>query len=428
VISLGRLALVHTRSWAADSSSSRLRLKSELDETQSEIALLREEIRIKDARMRLVDPHRRPRYPPTERLSILELRAARAWSAAQTARTFMLEPATIAEWMGRVDEGGDSALVRTAEPVNRFPDFVRHMVRRLKTLSPSMGKKRLAQTLARAGIHLAVTTVGRILKEKQRTYRPTPAEEPPAKRQVLHTPVVAKYPNHVWQVDLTVVPTTAGFWTAWLPFSLPQVWPFAWILAFVVDQYTRRILSFTVFRKEPTSRQIREFLGRVTATVGASPKYILSDKGSQFTCGAFKDWCRRRGIRPRYASTSDEGPRATAVIERYFKSLKDEWLSRTAVPFRADTMRQHVAAYVEWFHEYRPHQGLGGRTPDEVLGGGKPANERARIEPRARWPAESPCAGPWAKPSTKRFCSLTLAVRFHRGHRQLPVVEVKRVA
>jgi hypothetical protein len=197
VISLARLALVHTRSWAADSPSTHLRLKSERDETRNEIALLGEEIRIKDARRTLVDPHRRPRYPPTERLSILELCPARAWLAAQTARTFMLEPATIAEWMGRVDEGGDSALVKTAEPVNRFPDFVRHMVRRLKTLSPSMGKKRLAQTLARAGIHLALSTVGRILKEKQRTDRPTPAAEPAAKRQILHTPVVSKYPNHV---------------------------------------------------------------------------------------------------------------------------------------------------------------------------------------------------------------------------------------
>jgi hypothetical protein len=62
---------------------------------------------------------------------------------------------------------------------------------------------------------------------------------------------VAKYPNHVGQIDLTVVPTRAGFWTAWFPFSLPQIWPFAWILAFVVDQYTRRVLGFTLFTKEP---------------------------------------------------------------------------------------------------------------------------------------------------------------------------------
>ena len=51
------------------------------------------------------------------------------------------------------------------EPVNKFPDFVRYAVQRLKTLCPGMGKVKIAQTLCRAGLHLGATTVGRILKE-----------------------------------------------------------------------------------------------------------------------------------------------------------------------------------------------------------------------------------------------------------------------
>ena len=56
------------------------------------------------ARMRKIPPRNRPYYPPTERLAILELRAVRAWSLAQTARRFLVEPGTIASWMKRVDE------------------------------------------------------------------------------------------------------------------------------------------------------------------------------------------------------------------------------------------------------------------------------------------------------------------------------------
>jgi len=33
--------------------------------------------------MAKVDPRRRPYYPPTERMAILELKAARGWSLAQ---------------------------------------------------------------------------------------------------------------------------------------------------------------------------------------------------------------------------------------------------------------------------------------------------------------------------------------------------------
>jgi hypothetical protein len=40
----------------------------------------------------------------------------------------------------------------TVEPVNRYPDFVRNLVRQLKTLFPAMGAVRIADTLARAGL------------------------------------------------------------------------------------------------------------------------------------------------------------------------------------------------------------------------------------------------------------------------------------
>ena len=35
--------------------------------------------------------------------------------------------------------------------------------------------------------------------------------------------VTANRPNHVWHVDLTVVPTNAGFWVPWLPFALTSM-------------------------------------------------------------------------------------------------------------------------------------------------------------------------------------------------------------
>ena len=59
-----------------------------------------------------------------------------------------------------------TALVQLPVPVNKFPDFVRYLVQRMKTLCPMLGKVKIAQVLARAGLHLGQTTVGRILKEK----------------------------------------------------------------------------------------------------------------------------------------------------------------------------------------------------------------------------------------------------------------------
>ena len=62
---------------------------------------------------------------------------------------------TIASWLRRIDEEGERSLVQIAEPLNKFPDFVGHLVRWLKTMCPTMEKVRIAQVLARVACSLA---------------------------------------------------------------------------------------------------------------------------------------------------------------------------------------------------------------------------------------------------------------------------------
>jgi hypothetical protein len=72
-------------------------------------------------------------------MAILELRAARRWNQIQTAKAMLVTPETVAAWNRRIDEQGTHALVQLPEPVNRFPDFVRIIVRCLKALCRSRG-------------------------------------------------------------------------------------------------------------------------------------------------------------------------------------------------------------------------------------------------------------------------------------------------
>ena len=324
----------------------------------------------------------------------------------------MLQQATLSTWVRRANEGGAGSLLEAPEPVNRLPEFVRHVVRKLKALCPAIGKKRIAETLARAGLALGVSTVGRILRERDRN-RPAPdpitackcGEEVPSAPK---KPVEARKPNDVWEIDLTLVPTAAGFWTTWFPFSILQVWPFAWWVACVVDRYSRQVQGFEAFGKEPDSRAMQALVSRTRAETGATPRYVVTDKGRQFDCRGFRAWCRHQGVRPRYAASGSL--RATAVIERFNRSLKDEWIRRIHVPLRRDAMRREIACYLRWFHAHRPHQGLGGRTPVEVYDNRKPVATESPILDR------------------NRSCPLELRVRFHEGRRQLPIVELKQVA
>jgi putative transposase len=418
-ISLAHFSLTFTRSHAANSWNGRIRLKQENDRLRQELGLLREEMRIKDARMLRIPAQRRPHYPPIERLSTLELRAARGWSRSQTARHLLVTTATVCSWMGRLDEEGPRAIVQTRQPVNKFPDFVTYIVRRLKVLCPSMGKAKIAQVLCRAGLHLGSTTVQRMLHLEPRP-RPTPVSSP------FHRVVTAKRPNHVWHSDLTTVPTSLGLWTSWFPFALPQRWPFCWWVAVAVDHYSRRVMRFAIFETMPSSREVGTFLSRAARAAGIAPKHLISDHGTQFTDDGFRQWCARRGIRQCFGAVGKYG--SIAVVERFIRTLKFECTRRLLIPYQHTALRRKLALYVGWHNGHRPHDTLDGATPDEVYHGMRPANRKPRIEPRRSWPRGSPCAGPQGAVRGHPGTPLELNVKYLASRKHLPIVELKRAA
>ena len=102
ILALSHYAFTAMVARAANERSRRTRLRAEIDRLNHELALLREELRIKNARMERVPPHQRPHYTPVERMAILELRAARSWSAWQTAERLLITPTTVGAWMARI--------------------------------------------------------------------------------------------------------------------------------------------------------------------------------------------------------------------------------------------------------------------------------------------------------------------------------------
>jgi transposase InsO family protein len=360
-IALAHYAITYARGWAVNSPLQRVRLAGQLEQAQNEIVLLREELHIKDARIMRIPAQERPHYAPAERMAILELKAARNLSTAQT-RMFLIREATIASRMKRLNEDGPDALVRLPRIVNKFPDFVRYLVCRLKMLCPTMGKVRIAQVLARAGLHLGKTTIERYIKEKHT--EPEEGAVDTVTDDEAQCVVAARYPNHVWHVDLTTVPVAVGFWVPWRPQALQQCWPFCWWLAIVIHHYSRRVMGFAVFRKQPTSVDIRAFLGRLMARSRTRPKYIICDEGTQFWNPGFKQWCKRKNITPRFGAAGQHG--SIAMIERFIRSMKYEYVWHILVPMHITRMRQEIVCYVDWYNQHRPHQGLSGATPLEI--------------------------------------------------------------
>ncbi len=360
-------------------------------------ALLTEVARIKDARMARIPPAQRPHYAPKERMSILAVRAQAHWNAAATARVFQVSAATIANWTKRVDEGGQQALLDLSHPVNKLPDYYALVVQQLASQVPSFGKVRKAQLLARAGLVLAASTVERLQERKLPPEPPSPPESnapesnaPPAEAAEASGPeaatpprrhgVRARHAHHVWNVDMTLVPIVGGFWTAWLPFSVPQCWPFCWWVCAVMDQHSRVVLAKGVFKAQPSAEEVCRVLSRAVEHAATPPKHIISDQGAQFQ-NKYRAWCKCVGAKPRFGAVGKSG--SIAFIERFWLSMKNESFRIIHVPFSVQAMCAELDAYITWYNEHRPHQALDGATPIEKLRGYASAPSRLDLEARA---------------------------------------------
>jgi hypothetical protein len=184
-------------------------------------------------------------------------------------------------------------------------------------------------------------------------------------------------------------------------------------------------VGFEVFHSAPTAEQLCATLDKAIADAGRAPKYIISDQGPQFR-DVYTQWCHDNRVQPKFGAIGKHG--SIAVVERLIRSLKDEALRRVLLPFHLVRMREEVGRYLIWYNEHRPHQSRGGRTPNEVYHRLAPRNLEPRIEPRARYPAESECAAPKVPVRGSPGTSVRLVVSHVDGAKHLPVVQLKTAA
>ncbi len=103
-------AMQLARARVASVGSSVLRMMAERDHAYSETELLRRELEIFRGQREAMRSHKRPDYPPAQRLAILQVMRLRSWNTVVTARRFVLHPNTVRAWVqvadGRREPGG----------------------------------------------------------------------------------------------------------------------------------------------------------------------------------------------------------------------------------------------------------------------------------------------------------------------------------
>jgi transposase InsO family protein len=218
----------------------------------------------------------------------------------------------------------------------------------MKAFMPSGSTRNLADTFnqrfAARGMTISKTTVAdwlradryRILQLrrniKQRKPRPTPK-------------------NAVWGLDLTGKADTHGTIHTMLG---------------CIDHGTRKCLALDVL----DNKNAWTLLGHLFLAFGrfGKPRILRTDNEACFTSHVFTTALRLVGIR--HQRTSPGCPWMNGRIERFFGTLKEKL--NTLRPVSAQALQRLLIEFCFWYDAVRPHQHLGGATPQEAWDGVNP--------------------------------------------------------
>lgn len=129
-----------------------------------------------------------------------------------------------------------------------------------------------------------------------------------------------------------------------------------------MDLYSRRIIGWHVGSRMTSSLICHALMKAYNLRNPPHGLVMHTDRGSQYTGNNFQSMLKSYGLR---SSMGDVGACwDNAVMERFWGSLKHEWLLLVPQPTRANiNMKQDVATYIRHYNLDRNHAANGGLSP-----------------------------------------------------------------
>jgi putative transposase len=231
-----------------------------------------------------------------------------------------------------------------------------HLYRRARELfhasRGSLGSRELTKQLRKEGITISRERTRRLMKKLNLFVTQRVAYKVTTKRkhgdQVANNLLNQNFDpvatNEVWSGDITYLKTAEG----WM------------YLAIVMDLFSRRIVGWHIDKHMTTDVICKAMIKAVNLRQPSKGLVFHSDRGSQYTSKRFRNLLNGYGIR---SSMGDVGACwDNAVVERFFGSLKHDWIFKVAQPTR-DHMKSDVAAYVKYYNLDRLHTANGDMSP-----------------------------------------------------------------
>jgi putative transposase len=127
-----------------------------------------------------------------------------------------------------------------------------------------------------------------------------------------------------------------------------------------MDLYSRRIIGWHIDKRMTVGLVSKAMMKAYNLRQPEGGLIFHSDRGSQYTSRRYRQLLASYGIT---ASMGDVGACwDNAVVERFFGSLKHDWILKVHQP-TTEHMKKDVEAYIKYYNLERLHSSNGDKSP-----------------------------------------------------------------
>jgi putative transposase len=207
------------------------------------------------------------------------------------------------------------------------------LIREMATNNRLWGAERIRGELLKLGLRVCKRTIQKYMR-KVRTHQP---------RGQKWSTFLQTHAKDIWACDFLQV--TDLFFRPLFAF-------------FLIELQSRKVIHVGVTRS-PTDAWVAQQLREATP-YGQEPTYLICDNDSKFG-SSFLRLATTSGIK--LLKTPYHAPRANAICERFLRSVRQECLDHLLILHERQFQRV-LYAYVMYFNQARPHQGIQQQIPD----------------------------------------------------------------
>ena len=315
--------------WIKPSSASLL-LGTLIDLARGKSELIAENALLRQQLIILRRQIKRPVYRKTDRfLLVLLARMTRAWTQA----LFLIQPETLLRWHRELFRVFWKHKSKTHIRKPRLSPETISLIKEMAANNRLWGAERIRGELLKLDIRVSKRTIQKYIRQS----RPKRAQG-----QTWKT-FLRNHAAEVWACDFLQV--TDLFFRPLFAF-------------FIIELKSRKVIHVNVTRS-PTDPWVAQQLREATP-YGGRPRYLIRDNDSKFGPN-FAHVATTSGIT--VLRTPYRTPRANAVCERFLGSVRRECLDHFLI-FHEKQLQRLLKAYMLYFNQARPHQGIQQQLPD----------------------------------------------------------------